>query len=114
MAFVPIEDAFVGVARKMMLAFAFRNPHPGRSEIAHIGIFSIVTPNEPESPCNRRCTLDPDADICLGCYRTLEKITGWLSYSAKQKLAVLGKLPARKRDYRLKRSPLRSRRTNLE
>lgn len=28
------------------------------------------------SPCNRVCTLD-DADICLGCGRTLAEIKAW-------------------------------------
>lgn len=57
-------------------------------------------PPEPASPCVRACTLDPDSDVCLGCYRTLDEITGWSGYSAAEKQLVLGKLEGRKREYR--------------
>lgn len=51
---------------------------------------------EPPSPCIRSCTLDPNSDICLGCYRTLDEILGWSSYSAEEKSAVLDQLEGRK------------------
>lgn len=40
-----------------------------------------MTDNKPEedmipSPCVRLCCLNMQ-DICLGCYRSLEEITGW-------------------------------------
>jgi predicted Fe-S protein YdhL (DUF1289 family) len=63
----------------------------------------VATPRI-ESPCTRQCTLDPETDICLGCYRTLKEILGWSKYSNKQRQAVLGKLPARKMEYALKRA----------
>ena len=51
-----------------------------------------------ESPCNRSCTLDPETNICLGCFRTLEEIMGWSGYSSEQQAAVLDRLPDRRRE----------------
>jgi predicted Fe-S protein YdhL (DUF1289 family) len=31
---------------------------------------------EPRSPCIRHCCLD-EADVCLGCGRHVDEITGW-------------------------------------
>ncbi|MBI3896994.1 MAG: DUF1289 domain-containing protein [Gammaproteobacteria bacterium] len=67
-----------------------------------------MSSTKPESPCIRRCTLDPETDICLGCYRTLQEILGWQNYSTDQRLAVLEKLADRKNTYALKRRMLRS------
>jgi predicted Fe-S protein YdhL (DUF1289 family) len=58
-----------------------------------------MTTQTVESPCNRRCTLDPQTEICLGCYRTLNEILGWSKYSNKQRRAVLEKLPARRDEH---------------
>lgn len=41
------------------------------------------------SPCVSICCLD-DADICLGCQRTVEEITGWSRMDNDQRRAVLG------------------------
>jgi hypothetical protein len=51
-----------------------------------------------ESPCNRSCTLDPETNICLGCFRTLEEIMGWSAYSPAQRATVLEQLPARRHE----------------
>lgn len=51
----------------------------------------------PASPCNRICTLD-DADVCLGCARTLAEIVGWARMTAAEQRAVLARLPARRRE----------------
>ncbi len=40
------------------------------------------------SPCVRNCCLDDD-DICLGCFRTLDEITGWSSASAERRREIL-------------------------
>ncbi|MCG9682175.1 DUF1289 domain-containing protein [Vibrio sp. Isolate23] len=39
-------------------------------------------------PCVRNCCLDGD-DICLGCFRTLNEILEWRSYTDEEKRAVL-------------------------
>jgi uncharacterized protein len=52
--------------------------------------------NEPASPCNRSCTLDPATDICVGCLRTLQEILGWSAYTVEEKLAVLKQIEVRR------------------
>ncbi len=42
----------------------------------------------PASPCNRICCLN-QADICLGCGRTLQEIKDWHSADQSQKLRIL-------------------------
>jgi len=69
-----------------------------------------VPPAEPQSPCNRACTLEPDTEICLGCFRTLAEILRWSSYSAEEKQAVLDTLDRRRQQRRealerLRRTP---------
>ena len=48
-------------------------------------------PTEPSdeiaSPCIRHCCLD-DADICLGCFRSLDEICGWTQADAAGKSAI--------------------------
>jgi predicted Fe-S protein YdhL (DUF1289 family) len=58
-----------------------------------------VTKDEVESPCNQTCRLDPQINLCVGCYRTAEEIVRWSRYSAAQKRAVLEKLPQRKQEH---------------
>ena len=41
-----------------------------------------------ESPCIRNCCLD-DLDVCLGCGRTLDEITGWTACDDTQKTRIL-------------------------
>ena len=41
-----------------------------------------------KSPCVRNCCLDLD-DICLGCFRHLDEITGWQAFSNEEKNAVV-------------------------
>lgn len=42
----------------------------------------------PQSPCISICTLD-DADICMGCYRSLDEIIDWTMMDDSQKGLVL-------------------------
>lgn len=51
-----------------------------------------------ESPCIRQCCLNND-DICLGCFRALEEITGWAYYSETEKQTVLDHASQRKSLY---------------
>lgn len=48
------------------------------------------------SPCVRVCVMDPARDVCLGCCRTLEEITGWGAMSAAERDAVMAGLAARR------------------
>ncbi|PCJ14783.1 MAG: DUF1289 domain-containing protein [Gammaproteobacteria bacterium] len=49
----------------------------------------------PQSPCIRNCCLDAH-DICLGCFRHIDEITGWNSFSEQEKERVLTVIHARK------------------
>ncbi|WP_306521755.1 DUF1289 domain-containing protein [Rheinheimera sp.] len=40
------------------------------------------------APCKRNCCLN-QADVCMGCGRTLSEITGWHQASAEQKQQIL-------------------------
>ena len=42
------------------------------------------------SPCISVCLLDKN-DMCVGCYRTADEITEWMSGSDEQRLAILEK-----------------------
>jgi len=55
------------------------NPYPRRNQ----------SPDDKMlSPCVRNCCLN-EKDICLGCYRHLDEITGWLGFTRLEKIAVL-------------------------
>ncbi len=53
------------------------------------------------SPCIDNCCLDEN-DICLGCARSLEEITGWSNLSTTEKSAVLTLCLARQEQRALK------------
>jgi predicted Fe-S protein YdhL (DUF1289 family) len=41
--------------------------------------------------------MDEEGRYCLGCWRTLDEIGGWIAFSDDEKRAVLAKLGARRR-----------------
>ena len=49
-----------------------------------------------ESPCIRICTLDASGELCLGCFRTLDEIGGWATYSDHERWNVVERLAARR------------------
>lgn len=57
-------------------------------EAKQSGWLVIVTSERVQSPCVRRCFLN-EADVCLGCFRTLEEICGWNQSSDAQRLEIL-------------------------
>ncbi len=65
---------------------------------------------DPPSPCENVCTLNPDTDICMGCFRSVEEIRLWRHYSSAEKYAILELLPARREARRLERLALTRRR----
>ena len=50
--------------------------------------------SEPRSPCISVCLLDDD-EICLGCYRSADEITGWFMADAEEKQEILNRCRAR-------------------
>ena len=41
-----------------------------------------------QSPCIRNCCLNEN-DICLGCFRTINEITGWADATDQQRRKIL-------------------------
>jgi predicted Fe-S protein YdhL (DUF1289 family) len=52
------------------------------------------------SPCNRICTLEPATEICMGCFRTLDEISGWTRFTNAEREAIRAALPERERQYK--------------
>lgn len=48
------------------------------------------------SPCISICQMDPQADICLGCYRTRQEIASWSRISLQEQRALLAVLNERR------------------
>lgn len=46
------------------------------------------------SPCRRLCTLN-EADICVGCGRSIGEITEWMTATAVRKHAIVNAAAAR-------------------
>ncbi len=51
---------------------------------------------EVASPCNNVCRMNPETELCEGCFRTLAEIAAWSGMSPEEKRAVLAQLPARR------------------
>ncbi len=47
-----------------------------------------------ESPCVRNCCLDSD-NVCLGCFRSINEITGWNAASVEERQMILKRALAR-------------------
>lgn len=50
----------------------------------------------PLSPCIKVCVIDPKAQICTGCLRTLAEIAAWGGMSDDARRQVMAELPARR------------------
>ena len=68
--------------------------------------------HQPDSPCINVCRLDPMTQACVGCYRTIEEIAGWMSYSEDQKAAIRSVLPARRAKYGIDEAAMRDEMAN--
>ncbi|MCC8997909.1 MAG: DUF1289 domain-containing protein [Candidatus Contendobacter sp.] len=51
--------------------------------------------SDPASPCIGVCVINPQTQLCEGCFRTLDEIAGWWEYPFAQKQAVLAQLEDR-------------------
>ena len=51
--------------------------------------------NEPDSPCQNICLIDPQSGHCIGCNRTAAEISAWPSLSAANRQVILDELPNR-------------------
>ncbi|MDG4596890.1 MAG: DUF1289 domain-containing protein [Candidatus Contendobacter sp.] len=58
----------------------------------------VAPPSDPPSPCIGVCVINPQTQVCDGCFRALDEIASWWDCSPDQKHRVLAKV-----DERLKR-----------
>ena len=48
------------------------------------------------SPCINVCRMNPQTQLCEGCFRTLDEIAAWSALGDGEKSAVLAQLPSRR------------------
>ena len=53
-------------------------------------------PRSIKTPCIQVCVVDGESGLCLGCFRSLAEIAGWVRLTDAQRDAVLQQLPARR------------------
>ncbi|WP_083918586.1 DUF1289 domain-containing protein [Woodsholea maritima] len=51
------------------------------------------------SPCIQVCFVDPDKQICVGCFRTLEELGRWTKMSPAERERLRPVFDARRADY---------------
>jgi predicted Fe-S protein YdhL (DUF1289 family) len=61
----------------------------------------------PASPCVRDCCLDDRNNTCIGCFRTLDEITGWHTADAVEREAILERCALRRAAHEAKQKSLR-------
>ena len=52
------------------------------------------------SPCVKVCFVDPEAGLCVGCFRSLEELGQWTRYTDEERAAIGESLPERERAYK--------------
>ncbi|BDW99910.1 Fe-S oxidoreductase [Maricaulis maris] len=69
---------------------------------------TLATSKPPiDTPCVKVCFVDPKAQLCVGCFRTLEELGRWTRYSDAERTAVMDALPAREAAYQAGRGATR-------
>jgi predicted Fe-S protein YdhL (DUF1289 family) len=53
-------------------------------------------PRPIKTPCVQVCAVDADSGLCLGCFRSLAEIAGWVRLTEAERDAVLAELPSRR------------------
>jgi uncharacterized protein len=48
------------------------------------------------SPCVSICVIDQASGWCIGCYRTLEEIAGWIDFSTAERRTIVAELAQRR------------------
>jgi predicted Fe-S protein YdhL (DUF1289 family) len=51
--------------------------------------------SDPPSPCIGICVINPQTQLCDGCFRTLDEIAAWWDHTADQKRGVLAQVEIR-------------------
>ncbi|WP_420431650.1 DUF1289 domain-containing protein [Hyphobacterium sp.] len=52
------------------------------------------------SPCVKVCFVDPEAGLCVGCFRSLEELSQWTCYTDEERAAIGESLPEREKVYK--------------
>lgn len=52
------------------------------------------------TPCVKVCIVDPESNLCLGCFRTLQEIGGWARLSETERERLMDELPKRRQHIR--------------
>ena len=63
----------------------------------------ILKRNEIDSPCVNICIVHPQANICAGCFRTIDEISGWSKMTAEQRKEIINDLPNRSSKLKVRR-----------
>ncbi|WP_170150490.1 DUF1289 domain-containing protein [Maricaulis maris] len=67
----------------------------------------MPVPTPIKTPCVQVCFVDPKAQLCVGCFRTLEELGRWTRYSDDEREAVMAALPQREAAYAAARKTAR-------
>ena len=59
--------------------------------------------NEVDSPCVNICIIHPRANICTGCFRSIDEISSWSKMSESERKGILKELPNRSSKLRVRR-----------
>ena len=52
-----------------------------------------------ESPCVSVCMMNAEDERCYGCFRTLDEIANWASYTSAQRKGIMEELDQRRQQY---------------
>ena len=53
-------------------------------------------PKAVATPCVQVCMVDGASGLCLGCFRTLPEIAGWMRFTEEERATLMTELPTRK------------------
>ena len=59
--------------------------------------------NEVDSPCVNICIIHPRANICTGCFRSIDEISSWSKMSETERKGIIKELPNRSSKLRVRR-----------
>jgi len=59
--------------------------------------------NEVDSPCVNICIIHAKANICTGCFRTIDEISSWSNMSETERKGIIKELPNRSSKLRVRR-----------
>jgi len=50
----------------------------------------------PQSPCSKKCIIDPKTKFCTSCFRTIDEIIKWINLTTEEKNIIMKKAEKRK------------------